>query len=39
VGAFLAPILPLGTAVLLAVAGVALFFVLGWWALIGPRSS
>jgi hypothetical protein len=31
-GAFLAPILPIIAAVLLAIAGVAFFFVVGWWA-------
>jgi hypothetical protein len=32
VGAFLAPILPIAAAVLLAFAGIAFFFVVGWWA-------
>ncbi|HEX8035436.1 MAG TPA: hypothetical protein VF510_16385, partial [Ktedonobacterales bacterium] len=34
VGAFLAPILPILAAIMLLVAGIALFFVVGWWALI-----
>ena len=34
VGAFLAPILPILAAVMLIVAGIAFFFVVGWWALI-----
>lgn len=33
-GSLLAPILPIVSCILLAVAGVALFFVVGWWALI-----
>jgi hypothetical protein len=34
VGAFLAPILPLVSAVLLLGAGIGFFFVVGWWAVI-----
>lgn len=34
VGAFLAPILPIVSAIMLAAAGVAFFFIVGWWALI-----
>ena len=34
VGAFLAPILPILAAIMLILAGIAMFFVVGWWALI-----
>jgi hypothetical protein len=34
VGAFLAPIVPLAAAVLLLGAGIAFFFIVGWWAVI-----
>jgi hypothetical protein len=34
VGAFLAPILPLVAAIMLLLAAIALFFIVGWWALI-----
>ncbi len=34
VGAFLAPILPIVSAVMLLGAGIALFFIVGWWAVI-----
>ena len=33
IGAFLAPIQPIIAAVLLVIAGIAFFFVVGWWAL------
>jgi hypothetical protein len=33
-GALLAPILPIVSAIMLAVAGVGFFFIVGWWALI-----
>jgi hypothetical protein len=33
-GSLLAPVLPIVAAVLLVVAGIALFFIVGWWALI-----
>jgi hypothetical protein len=33
-GSFLAPILPLVAAALLAIAGIAFFFAVGWWALL-----
>ncbi len=33
-GSLLAPILPIVAAAMLAVAGIALFFIVGWWALI-----
>jgi hypothetical protein len=34
VGAFTAPLLPIPSAIMLLGAGVAFFFIVGWWALI-----
>lgn len=34
VGAFLAPLVPILAAIMLFAAGVAFFFIVGWWALI-----
>ncbi len=34
VGAFLAPLLPIVSAIMLLGAGIAFFFIVGWWALI-----
>jgi hypothetical protein len=34
VGSFMAPVLPIVAAVALAIAGIGLFFTIGWWALI-----
>ncbi len=34
VGAFMAPVLPIVSSVLLVIAGIGFFFAVGWWALI-----